>query len=380
MPRQFGKIRKLPSGRFQASYVAPDGARYSCPAGTFSSKLDATAWLAAERRLIELDAWQSPKARHSQAENFTPATPRLDDYFGQIMRERQTRPRKPLKATTADNYRKLSKVFLPRLGAKRLDEIKTADIQKWFYSLPSQTMTRNVHAYQLLSSLFKDAVRDELIERNPCRLRGVGRPENKRQGRALTVDQLTTYLDAVPAKFRLIVALAAWCALRSGEVRGLRRCDVSDDGRTLHICQAVSRISEHGQRVWVFDTPKTAAGIRSVAVPGFLADELAAYLKTWDEKHSNPKRLLWTAESGMSPLADSTLRDNHKIGAQAIGIPDLTLHDLRRTGATLAAQSGATVKELMRRLGHTQPGVAMKYQIADDARDREVAERMSQLK
>ena len=63
----------------------------------------------------------------------------------------------------------------------------------------------------------------------------------------------------------------------------------------------------------------------------------------------------------------------------AIGRPSLTLHDLRRSGATLAGQSGATVRELMRFLGHTQPAVAMIYQIADDARDDVRAERMSAL-
>jgi len=62
-----------------------------------------------------------------------------------------------------------------------------------------------------------------------------------------------------------------------------------------------------------------------------------------------------------------------------IGKPTLTIHDLRRTGATLAGQSGATVKELMHRLGHTLPQVAMIYQVADAQRDAAVASRMSAL-
>ena len=78
-------------------------------------------------------------------------------------------------------------------------------------------------------------------------------------------------------------------------------------------------------------------------------------------------------------MHDSTLTSAHKRAARAIGKPSLTVHDLRRTGATLAAQSGATVREVMRRLGHTQPTVAMIYQLADDARDAEVARRMGEL-
>ena len=48
-------------------------------------------------------------------------------------------------------------------------------------------------------------------------------------------------------------------------------------------------------------------------------------------------------------------------------------------GATLAAQAGATTKELMSRLGHTTPGMAMRYQIAAQERDAKIAEAMSKL-
>ena len=63
---------------------------------------------------------------------------------------------------------------------------------------------------------------------------------------------------------------------------------------------------------------------------------------------------------------------------EAAGRPDLRFHDLRHTGAVLAAQSGATLAELMHRLGHTTPAAAMRYQHAAAERDREIAQRMSQ--
>ena len=62
---------------------------------------------------------------------------------------------------------------------------------------------------------------------------------------------------------------------------------------------------------------------------------------------------------------------------QAAGRPDLRFHDLRHTGATLAAATGATMAELMRRLGHSTPGAAMRYQHAADDRDRAIAEALS---
>ena len=59
---------------------------------------------------------------------------------------------------------------------------------------------------------------------------------------------------------------------------------------------------------------------------------------------------------------------------EAIGKPTLHWHDLRRTAATLGAQSGATVRELQHRLGHTTPAMALHYQLATAQRDRSIAD------
>ncbi|MEO8329596.1 MAG: tyrosine-type recombinase/integrase, partial [Candidatus Nanopelagicales bacterium] len=61
------------------------------------------------------------------------------------------------------------------------------------------------------------------------------------------------------------------------------------------------------------------------------------------------------------------------------GRDDLRFHDLRHTGAVLAASTGATLAELMARLGHATPAMAMRYQHAAGERDREIAAQLSQL-
>src|SRR5215211_7316382 len=71
--RQFGYIRKLASKRWHASYVGPDLARHNAP-HTFAAKLDAEAWLAAERRLIDSDSWIAPAGRRAALEAAKPPT------------------------------------------------------------------------------------------------------------------------------------------------------------------------------------------------------------------------------------------------------------------------------------------------------------------
>jgi len=61
------------------------------------------------------------------------------------------------------------------------------------------------------------------------------------------------------------------------------------------------------------------------------------------------------------------------------GREDLRFHDLRHTGAVLAASTGATLAELMARLGHSTPGAALRYQHAAQDRDRVIAAALSEL-
>ena len=76
------------------------------------------------------------------------------------------------------------------------------------------------------------------------------------------------------------------------------------------------------------------------------------------------------AGGGRSPVG---LYEVDHPAREAAGRPDLRFHDLRHTGATLAAATGATLAKLMRRLGHSTPGAAMLYQHAADDRDAAIA-------
>jgi integrase len=64
---------------------------------------------------------------------------------------------------------------------------------------------------------------------------------------------------------------------------------------------------------------------------------------------------------------------------QAAGRPDLRWHDLRHLGAVLAASTGASLAELMARLGHSTPQAAMRYQHASRGRDKEIAAALSKI-
>jgi integrase len=169
-----------------------------------------------------------------------------------------------------------------------------------------------------------------------------------------------------------MVLLAAWCGLRFGELAELRRADVDLAHGELRVRRGVVRAG--GQ--WIAGTPKSPAGVRNVAIPPHLTDVVRDHLAGHTGRE--PGALLFTAQSG-SYLTPGGLYDYFYPARLAAGRPDLRFHDLRHTGATLAAAAGGTIAELMRRLGHSTPGAAMRYQHAADDRDAAIAAALSEF-
>jgi integrase len=63
----------------------------------------------------------------------------------------------------------------------------------------------------------------------------------------------------------------------------------------------------------------------------------------------------------------------------SVGLPGLHFHDLRHTGNTMAAAQGASLRELMERMGHSSSRAALTYQHATRERDEEIAAGMGKL-
>lgn len=192
---------------------------------------------------------------------------------------------------------------------------------------------------------------------------------------------------AMPERLTLLIYVAAWSGLRFGEFVELRRrdIDITSDFPLLRVERAYSRVDG----VNIVDEPKSEAGIRTVRLPDFLKPMIKHQLDTFAQP--GPDGLIFTAARPAPGSCECTHpgcigghllhatfhRSYFRPARKKIGRPTLRVHDLRHTGATLAAQNGATLAELMRRIGHSTPQAAMIYQHATDERDEELARRMS---
>ena len=361
--RDFGTIRKRANGRWQAYYMGPDQAFHRAPS-TFDAKVDAEAWLASERRLMQNDEWSPSKSRRAKVVR---STEMFGPYAEAWLEQRELKPR-----TRALYRRLLDRFILPAFGEVSLRDITPQVVRTWHCGLDSSRPTQRAHTYSLLRSILSTAVTDEILASNPCRVRGAGSAKRVRSIEPATLGELEVLLEKIPAPYRALVLIGAWCGLRFGEVSELRRKDVDLKAKTIHVKRGVVRI---GKEVTV-GKPKNIAGVRDIAVPPHLLPILEQHLK----EHVALGREALLFPSVKDPdvqVHTNTLRRHWLKARLAAGRPDLRVHDLRHTGAVLAAQSGATLAELMARIGHSTPQMALRYQHVARGRDAEIAARMS---
>jgi len=361
---RFGNVRRLPSGRYQARYVGPDGHSHQAHA-TFDTIGDAETWLSTIRADIVRDTW-NPSGRPKNLLTF-------GQYAEAWLEGRKVRGR-PLAARTREHYRHLlDQHIYPTFESTPLRYITSEQVEHWYALTAVGKPTLQSHAYSLLRTILGTAVERNLITTaNPAKIRGAGSTERVRKVKPASLRELEELVAAMPERYRLMALLASWCALRFGELAELRRGDVNTKSGTLHVRRGVVRAE--GQTI--VKRPKSDAGIRDVAIPPHLLPLVREHLL----KHAEPGKdgLLFPARGG-GHLAPSSLYRVFYRARDAAGRPDLRWHDLRHTGAVLAAQTGATLAELMGRLGHSTPAAALRYQHTAQGRDAAIAKALSAL-
>ncbi|MFB6572208.1 tyrosine-type recombinase/integrase [Streptomyces noursei] len=357
--RRFGAVRQYRSGRWTASYLGPDGQEFRAPE-TFETKKDAEVWLSQIEADLSRGNWQDPDAG---AVNFK-------EYALQWVEERG------LSATTDELYRRLLRLHvLPTFEGLDLDEITAPRVRTWRTERLASTgaPTTVAKSYRLLKAVMETAVDDELIRRNPCRIRGAGK-ESSAERQIATVDQVDALADALGPRWRLMVFLGAYGPMRPEEQAELRRKDVDLDAMTIRVRMAAPELTT-GRRA-PGDT-KSEAGKRLVVLPAFLRTDLRRHLDWYAEKGSDG--LLFVGEKG-KPFRRSSFGRKWRKARVLVGMPEgFRFYDLRHTGHTLATRSGATLKDTMVRAGQSSEKAALIYQHSDLERQQEVASGLDDL-
>ena len=350
--RRFGRVRRLPSGRWQARYPGPDGIDRPAP-DTFDNKTEADIWLTLKEAEIRQGDWIDPDA----------GTVPMPDYGATWIEERPN-----LRPKTVLIYRGLLRVHIaPYFANVTVAEVTLARVRRWRKKLLDSGVSEVTvaKAYRLLRAIFNTALDDGLIRRNPCRIKGADR-ENSPERPVLTVAQVYALADSVGLRFRALILLAAFTSLRWAELAALAPEDIDLDARTVR----VTRQLYYHEAGYAFRPPKSRAGVRIVAFPELIVPDMREHLDWLPSSAS----LVFASTTG-SPLAHSNFRSRVWLPALAsVGLEGIHFHDLRHTGNQLTANAGANPRELMARMGHDSERAALIYLHSSAARQRALAD------
>ncbi|MGH8866577.1 MAG: tyrosine-type recombinase/integrase [Actinomycetes bacterium] len=358
--RHFGALRRLASGRWQARYRGLDGQMRPAPV-TFVTKSEAARWLSLVETQLTSGTWQDSRRGEIPIGEFADAW--VDE-------------RPNLRPKTVELYRSLLRRHVrPYLGDVWVNRLSTERVRVWRRALldAGVSPTTTAKAYRLLRSIMTTAVDDELIHRNPCRLRGAS-TEPTPERPVATVAQVMEIANRVPVRFRAMVLLGTFASLRWGELVALRRRNLDLDRGIVRVVAAYNELSTGGMHL---GQPKSAAGRRIVAIPQSIVPDLAWHVAEFAA--AGPDGFVFVGPQG-GPLRRSNFNKDvpwHAI-TKAVGLPGLRFHDLRHTGNTLAAPYAST-RELMSRMGHSSTRAAIIYQHATEDRDRVIADALDTL-
>ena len=357
MPRRrFGSIRKLPSGRFHASFIDPDGQRKKAPE-TFRTESDAARYLDRVEREIQRGHWITDAGLGRR-----PLRECCDAYL-------EENPR--VGKRWAETCRRNMRLHLTELLETPIIAITPPVVRAWHAKAlrGSGGRTSISQTYRLMRAVLNVAVQDGAISRNPCQIPGAGaqRSPERRIATPKQVDELTT---AVTPRFQAAVVLAAWCGLRRGEICALRTEDVDLDNGTVRVRKNWVELLEEPTK---FEKdPKSEAGKRTVHIPPHVLPVLRTHARDFAGPEffcvgKDGKRMRGNA------IYQAFVRARKRVGL------DISFHDLRHTGQSLAAATGATLADLKKRLGHSSSAAAQRYMHAIEGRDLEIAKALSTL-
>jgi len=352
--RRFGSLRRLGSGRFQASYSGPDGERYVAPA-TFATRVEAERWLAGIEIEIVRGPWRDPALGQAS----------LSWWAGEWLAGSSE-----LKEKTVEGYESiLSNHVIRAFGEVAVRDIDYLAVRRFIAELRAKGLSAKTvsNIREVLHLVLQCATLAGAIPANPVVNVAVGRFA-RRELTVLDTEQIRRLADAIaePAmrrgggehrrshypEYSLLVRLDAWTGLRAGEIGALRRGRIDLAGRRVHVAESVTEV--HGKLV--YGPTKTYERRSASLLPALVAD-LEQHLATIDD---DPDTLVFRAPNG-GPLRHKTFYSRHfKPAVVAAGLPPaLRFHDLRHSFAGLLIATGAHPRAIMERMGHSSITVTL---------------------
>jgi integrase len=340
-------IEKQPNGRYRARYRDLNGRSRS---QTFGTKGDARRFLDRNSTDMQRGEWVDPALRRTSflewADAWWATTGKL-------------RPN-----TRRGYWLLLQNHVLPYFGSAPLTAIDYLDVERFIADkLASEHGPKQVREMiSIVSLIMKCAVRANARRDNP----GAGHELRVPPGRVhqvpmLTMEQAARLVEHTTDHYRPAMWLLVFTGMRPAELCGLRVEDADLIRRIVHVRQSWCPIPgfDGNARCYVYGPVKSDAGQRSIPIPDWLCEELAAGLARRAPVQRHDPLII--NRQGRPVNRDSFRAKVVRPALRAAGLPDdFRTYDIRHTHASLLIDDGANVLAVAQRMGHTDPGVTLR--------------------
>jgi integrase len=211
---------------------------------------------------------------------------------------------------------------VPALGGVALADLTPELIRLWYATLTSlRSQSVAAKAYTRLRQILRQAVDDDRIGKNPCRI-DQGGAERTPEQNFISLPELYALADVVPIRYRALILTAGLAGLRQGELFALRRSDLDLENAAVSVQRKSLRLAS-GEVIE--GDPKSAAGRRTVSLPKLLVAELRPHVLEYAQSGANG--YIFVGPTGL-PLERSNFRARVWVPAIGlVGLSDVRFHD-----------------------------------------------------
>lgn len=279
-----------------------------------------------------------------------------------------------LKPTTMENKRFIIEgKLLPYFEKLRVCDIDTIKVRKWQNELLSyrddegkpysQTYLKTVN--NQLSALLNYAVAHYRLASNPCRTAGSIGKSRADEMNIWTQKQYEQFSNTIQkSSVKLAFDILFYTGMRSGELLALTPADILPTKR-INICKNYAKIK--GEELFL--EPKTPKSKRCISIPDFLYDDIHAYIAKLYEIGTGDRIFYFTK---------SALDKEIKTTAKKSGLPQIRVHDLRHSHASMLIEMGFSPLEIAERLGHESVKTTLDtYSHLYPDKDQQLADRLN---
>ncbi|WP_066715694.1 tyrosine-type recombinase/integrase [Clostridium sp. Marseille-P299] len=319
-----------------------------------------------------------------------------------------------LEETTIDHYQhQLDTKIIPALGHIKLNNLKPLHLQSFYNNLLedgvrsdgksggySYSSIKKIHA--ILSSILSTAVQWQIIESNPCDRVSPPKQSSKEQNikhftleqaetflNALNIDYVTTYkahtrIDdtgkkykvpeytesrSIPTQFKVFYNIAIFGGLRKGEILALTWDDIDFNNNKIQI----NKSTAYANGKVITKDPKNLTSNRTIKLPKSVIElikqhklEQMEYRLSLGDQWINGNYLFtqWNGKQMHPSTPYHTFKDiinkyNKTVNNDSEKLPEIPLHGLRHTSATLLIADNIDIRTVSARLGHAQTSTTM---------------------